>query len=291
MKKIIFSLILSLLISLSAVAKTVDQKKEELKKIYEAGGISKVEYEKSIEFLENPKREVKSNTKKKFSIKSKKTNSKKLFGKKDKDKDKDEITLEKIEELGEIIKFDKSYYTEGMLKKFIGCGKGMKCVGQKAGSYMWGNFGKSPSWGQKYPGKMIKSMAMYEVFYASRLYDTRKAIKRFKEDDYKKKGLFKKKKSKDEDAIRSLFGMNNGRKNMREALGMNMDTPAKEAIQKFWLLGEFLEMGVPTDNNITVNKDIKDRQDRLDVYKATISALKKKLEERAEEKKSTKDKS
>ena len=165
----------------------------------------------------------------------------------------------------------------------------MKCVGQKAGSYMWGNFGKSPSWGQKYPGKMIKSMAMYEVFYASRLYDTRKAIKRFKEDDYKK-GLFSKKK-RDEDAIRSLFGMNNGRKNMREALGMDMDTPAKEAIQKFWLLGEFLEMGVPTDNNITVNKDIKDRQDRLDVYKATISTLKKKLEERAEEKKSTKDKS
>ena len=289
MRRFFVCLILSVLISFGAVAKTIDQKKEELKKIYEAGGISKVEYEKSIDFLENSTKEKKSNTKKKFSIKSKKTNNKKLFGKKDKDKDKDEITLEKIEELGEIIKFDKSYYTEGMLKKFRGCGKGMKCVGQKAGSYMWGNFGKSPSWGQKYPGKMIKSMAMYEVFYASRLYDTRKAIKRFKEDDYKK-GLFSKKK-RDEDAIRSLFGMNNGRKNMREALGMDMDTPAKEAIQKFWLLGEFLEMGVPTDNNITVNKDIKDRQDRLDVYKATISTLKKKLEERAEEKKSTKDKS
>ena len=289
MHKFIFCLILSFLISFGAVAKTIDQKKDELKKIYEAGGISKVEYEKSIEFLENPKKEEKSNTKKKFSIKSKKTNDKKLFGKKD--KDKDEITLEKIEELGEIIKFDKSYYTEGMLKKFIGCGKGMKCVGQKAGSYMWSNFGKNPSWGQKYPGKMIKSMAMYEVFYASRLYDTRKAIKRFKENDYKKKGLFSKKKEKDEDAIRSLFGMNNGRKNMREALGMDMDTPAKEAIQKFWLLGEFLEMGVPTDNNITVNKDIEDRQERLDIYKATISNLKKKLEERAEEKKSTKNKS
>ena len=288
MQKFLFCIIFSFLISFGAVAKTIDQKKDELKKIYEAGGISKVEYEKSIEFLENPKKEVKSNSKKKFSIKSK-TNSKKLFGKKDKDKDKDKITLEKIEELGEIIKFDKSYYTKGMLKKFLGCGKGMKCVGQKAGSYMWGNFGKSPSWGQKYPGKMIKSMAMYEVFYASRLYDTRKVIKRFKEDKYKK-GIFSKKKQ-DEKAIKSLFGMNNGRKNMREALGMDMDTPAKDAIQKFWLLGEFLEMGVPIDNNITVNKDIKDRQDRLDVYKATISILKKKLEERAEEKKSTKDKS
>ena len=103
-------------------------------------------------------------------------------------------------------------------------------------------------------------MAMYEVFYASRLYKARKAIKRFKEDDYKK-GLFSKKKT-DEDAIRSLFGMNNGRKNMREALGMDMDTPAK-AIQKFWLLGEFLDMGVPTDNNITVNQDIK--ADKIDL--------------------------
>ena len=93
------------------------------------------------------------------------------------------------------------------------------------------------------------------------------------------------------DLIRSLFGMNNGRENMRKALGMNMDTPAKEAIQKFWLLGEFLELGAPKDNNITVDKDIKERQDKLDVYKATISTLKKKLEERAEEKKSTKGKS
>ena len=81
------------------------------------------------------------------------------------------------------------------------------------------------------------------------------------------------------------------KKNMREALGMDMETPTKEAIQKFWLLGEFLDMGVPTDNKITVNKDIKDRQDKLDIYKATISTLKKKLEERAEEKKTTKDKS
>ena len=43
MKILIFSLILSFLISLNAVAKTIDQKKEELKKIYEAGGISKIE--------------------------------------------------------------------------------------------------------------------------------------------------------------------------------------------------------------------------------------------------------
>ena len=57
MDKIFFTLIFTFLISFGVVAKTIDQKKEELKKIYEAGGISKVEYEKSIEYLENPKKE------------------------------------------------------------------------------------------------------------------------------------------------------------------------------------------------------------------------------------------
>ena len=270
-----------------AQAKSLDQKKTELKKIYEAGGISKIEYEKAKAFLSKSKETIKEKEKKQsytLGSKSKKTQIN-LFKK----KDKEEITLEKIEELGQIIKFDKSYYPEEMFKKFRGCGKGLKCVGKKAGTYMMSNFGKSSSWGQKYPGKMIKSMAMYEVFYASRLYDTKKPIQRFKDQKYKK-GLFSKKKS-DEKAIRSLFGMNKGRKNMREALGMDMDTPSKEAIQKFWLLGEFLDLGVPTNNNITINKDIKDRQDRLDVYKATITNLKKKLEERAKKKKNIKDNS
>ncbi len=295
MKKFIFSLILSLLISFSAFAKTIEQKKDELQKIYEAGGISKVEHEKAVEFLEKSSDQKKpKKKKKKFTLKEKskkKDKDKKNKKDEDKDKDKEEVTLEKIDELGEIVRFDESYYPESMLKEFTGHINSFKGTGQKAGSYMWNNFGKSSSWGQKYPGKMIKSMAMFEIFYASRLYQARKSIERFKANKYKNNFFSKKRKKEDEDKIRSLFGMNNGRENMRKALGMNMDTPAKEAIQKFWLLGEFLELGAPKDNNITVDKDIKERQDKLDVYKATISSLKKKLEERAEEKKSIKDKS
>ena len=293
MEKFILSLILSLLISFSAFAKTNEQKKDELKKIYEAGGISKIEYEKAVEFLEKSSDQKKpKKKKKKLTLKEKsKKKDKDKKNKKDKDKDKEEVTLEKIEELGEIVKFDESYYPESMLKEFRGHINSFKGTGQKAGTFMWNNFSKSSSWGQKYPGKMIKSMAMFEVFYASRLYQTRKSIERFKANKYKTDFFSKKKKKEDEDKIRSLFGMNNGRENMRKALGMNMDTPVKEAIQKFWLLGEFLELGAPKDNKITVDKDIKERQDKLDVYKATISTLKKKLEERAELKKSDKDKS
>ena len=141
---------------------------------------------------------------------------------------------------------------------------------------MMGNFGKNPSWGQKYPGKMIQSMAMYEIFYASRLYQSEKSIERFKKNKYKK-GIFSKKKS-DEKAIRSLISMNKGRESMRSALGMNMETPAKEAIQNFWLLGEFLELGKPKKNE--VNQVLTDRQEKLNDYKKKISLLKKKLEER-----------
>ena len=292
MRRLLSFLLISLFVCFSVSAKTLEQKKSELKKIYEAGGISKTEYKKAQEFLEvSPDKKKEKKKKQSFTLKKKSKKSKKSSKKKKKEEEKEEITQEKIDELGEIVKFDKSYYPETMVKEFKGHINSFKGIGQKAGSYMWGNFGKSSTWGQKYPGKMIKSMAMFEIFYASRLYQTRKSIERFTKNNYKKDFFSKKKKKVDEDKIRSLFGINEGRKNMRKALGMDMDTPTKEAIKKFWLLGEFLDLGVPKNNNITVNKDIKKRQDKLDVYKATISTLKKKLEERAEEKKSIKGKS
>ena len=274
MKPIVSYVVVYLLFSCVIVqAQSLDQKKTELKKIYEAGGISKIEFEKSKEFLSKSDEIIKEKEKKQsFTLGSKSKKSQiNLFKK----KDKEEITLEKIDELGIIIKFDKSYYPEEMLKKFKGCGKGLKCIGKKAGTYMMGNFGKSSSWGQKYPGKMIKSMAMYEVFYASRLYDARKPIQRFKDNKYKK-NIFSKKK-RDEEAIRSLFGMNNGRKNMREALGMSIDTPKAEAIKKFWLLGEFLDLGTSVKNE-KLKIDLKERQNLLAAYKLQIANLKKKLQ-------------
>jgi len=272
MKKIIFSLILSLLISLSAVAKTIDQKKEELKKIYEAGGISKIEYKKGVEFLEKSKEKEKKTKKKSLSLVKKKKKNKL----KKKDEDKEEITLEKIEKLGTPVKLDNSYFTAGMIKKLLGCNNSLKCKGKKAGGELFKTFNRSKSYGQKNPGKMIKAMGMYEVFYASKLWYARKSIKRFKENEYKK-GLFSKKK-RDEKEIRSLFGINKGRISMREALGMNSDTPTKEAIKKFWLLGEFLDLGTGIDNE-KLDKDLKERQELLEAYKLQISNLRKKLQD------------
>ena len=277
MIKYIFYTLFVLFITSSVFAKTLDQKKNELKKVYEAGGISKIEYEKALEFLEKPKDQKKA---KKKSISLSKNKDQKKSRKK-KDKELEEITLEKIEQLGKPVKFDDSYFTEGMIEKFLGCNNSFKCKGQKAGGELYKAFVKSSKAAQqKFPGRMIKGMAMYEVFYSSKLWYARKSLERYKENKYKK-GLINKRK-KDEKEIRSLLGMIKGRNSMREALGMNSDTPSKEAIKKFWLLGEFLDLGTGVKNE-KLDKDLKKRKELLEAYKLQIANLKKKLQDNNDE--------
>jgi uncharacterized protein YqgQ len=274
MKYLLISLILSFLITTNLFAKNLEQKKDELKKIYEAGGISKIEYKKAVEFLEKPEEKEKKVKKNSPSLTKKK--SKKKKSKKKKDKDLVEITLKKIDELGNPEKLDNSYFTKGMIKKFRGCNNSLKCKGKKAGATLFKTFNRSKSYSQRNPGEMIKAMAMYEVFYGSKLWYAKKSLERYKENNYKK-GSFSKKK-KDEKEIRSLFGINKGRVSMREALGMKLDTPTKEAIKKFWLLGEFLDLGTGIKNE-KLDQDLKKRQKLLEAYKFKIANLRKKLQD------------
>ena len=278
MKKIFFCLIFSLLISIGAVAKTLEQKKEEIKKIYHAGGISKIEYEKAIEFLESSDLKEKEAEKKTlFTKKNKDKNKNNPLKLIKKDKDLEKITLKKIEKLGKPVKFDDTYFTKGMIKKFKGCNNSFKCKGDKAGQELFKTFNRSKSYGQQNPGKMIKAMAMYEVFFAKKLWYAKKSIERYKENNYNNVTVILLK-QKDEKEIRSLIGINKGRKSMREALGMKMETPTKEVIKKFWLLGEFLDLGKGVKNK-KLNKDLKERQKLLETYKNEIVNLKKKLKD------------
>jgi len=281
MKKVMSGLLISLFICFGALAKNLDQKKLELKKIYDAGGITKSEYSKAQEFLENSEDKTKEKkSKPTFDLsKKKKSKTKSIFKKKEKDKEK--ITLKKVEELGQIIKFDDTYFTDAMIKEFgPGCNNSFKCRGGKAGQFLSKTFNRSKAYGQKNPGKMIKAMAMFEVFYAQKLWEDRKIIESYKENNYKKDKSWKKK--NDESKIRSLFGINKGRKSMREALGMNLETPAKEAIKKFWSLGEFLDLGTGVKNK-KLAKDLKERQKLLEAYRVEIGSLKKKLQNDLEE--------
>ena len=273
MNKLELKIIFIILLATNVQAKTLEKKKDEIKKIYQDGGISKVEYRKSLEFLEKSDDQEKKTKKQSFSLKNKKQ-KKNIFKKKDEDLEK--ITLEKIDELGKPVKFDNSYFTKGMIKKFKGCNNSLKCKGQKAGATLFKTFNKSKSYSQRHPGEMIKAMAMYEVFYASKLWYAKKSLERYKENNYKE-GFFSKRK-KDEKEIRSLFGINKGRVSMREALGMKPDTPTKEAIKKFWLLGEFLDLGTGVKNE-KLDQDLKKRQKLLEAYKFQIANLRKKLQD------------
>ena len=283
MRFFIFLITLTL-ISLSVSAKSIDQKKKELKKVYESGGITKTEYIKAMEFLEKPKKNKKKE-KKVFSLKKKK-NRINLFNKEN--KNEEEITLKKIDELGTPIKFDKSYYPESMQTKFKGYINSFSGQGKVAGQFLFKQFNKSKSYQQKNPGKLIKAMAMYEVFYASQLWDAKEKINRYKKNEYHNNLLSRKK--EDEKKIRSLLGMKKGQLSMREALGMTGDTPAKETIKKFWLLGEFLDLGQGVENE-KLSKDLKKRQELLANYKQQISKLKNKLKEDEENKDEENEKS
>ena len=76
MRKLLSFLLISLFVCFSVSAKTLEQKKSELKKIYEAGGISKIEYKKGVEFLEKSKEKEKKTKKKSLSLVKKKKKNK-----------------------------------------------------------------------------------------------------------------------------------------------------------------------------------------------------------------------
>ena len=277
MREFVFCLILSVLISFSAVAKTIDQKKNELKKIYEAGGISKIEFEKANNFLEEATKEEKK-IKKSLSLKKDKKKKKSIF-KKNKDPILEE-DLEKIEVYKKEI-FEKEFleYAPEVIE-FFGKSSNVLSRGKKAGKFMSIEFNRTEQGQQRFPGRMIKAMAAFEIFYIDSLRKNRKSLERYKANKGKK--YFGK--SSDEAKIRSLISINKGREKMRKALGMDLDTPRKEAIKKFWYLGEFLDLGKALKND-KYETGLNKRKKLLIEYKQKISLLKEKIKD--EQKKDT----
>ena len=277
MLKFVFCLILSVLISFSAVAKTIDQKKNELKKIYEAGGISKIEFEKANNFLDESTKEEKK-IKKSLSLNKDKKKKNTTF-KKNKNPILEE-DLEKIEVYNKEI-FEKEFleYAPEVIE-FFGKSSNVVSRGKKAGEFMSIEFNRSEQGQQRFPGKMIKAMAAFEIFYIDSLRKNRKSLERYKAN----KGKKYLRKSSDEANIRSLISINKGREKMRKALGMDLDTPRKEAIKKFWYLGEFLDLGKALKND-KYETGLDKRKKLLIEYKQKISLLKEKIKD--EQKKET----
>ena len=262
-----------------AQAKSLDQKKIELKKIYEAGGISKIEYEKAKTFLSKSKETIKEKEKKQSytlgskSKKSKKKSKKKSIFKKDK-----KPILE--EDLAKIETYNKKKFQEEFLKyppeviEFFGKNSNVTSRGKKSGQFMSVEFNRSEKGQQRFPGNMIKAMAAFEIFYIDSLRKNRKVLDRYKE----KKGTKYSRKSTDETKLRSLISLNQGREKMRKALGMDLQTPRVEAIKKFWYLGDFLSLGKALKNS-EYDNNLDKRKKLLIEYKQKITKLKDKIKE------------
>ena len=196
---------------------------------------------------------------------------KKLFQKEEKEK----VNLEDLEKLGIYEPIKK--YPEGMTKLFTHCKDyNLYCASKVAGMFVYKTFAKrSAIYGQRHPEEMMKAMAMYEVLYHSKLKDKKEKFERYRKNWPSEYG---RKKKRDEEAIRSLKSMNEGREKMRGALGMTLDTSIEDAMNRFWILGEFLEMGEPKKLG-KLDKDVKKRRELLKKYKSTVTRLKEKLNE------------
>lgn len=213
------------------------------------------------------------------SDKNKKKNQKQLKKLFSKVKPKDLVYIfstEDIEELGKPKKLDYKDYPLTLQKELKKQKHSFHAQAEKAGKILYSTFTRGPQYGQRYPGKMIQGMAMYEIFYADKLHKAKDALKRYNNDwSDPTEIIFKFKDNKD---IDSLIGMNKGRKNMRKALGMSLEMSTEDAIKRFWVLGEFLELGKPQKLE-KHSTEIKKRKKLINDYKVEIAALKKTLED------------
>ena len=249
-------------------------------KIYEEqfkqGLISEDEYNAVKKNFENKNSKKESNQKKELKlIKKEKSKKFKLFKKKEPIFD-DDLALLEIYDKNKFEEEFKKYPNE--IIEFFGKNSNNVSRAKKAGQYISIEFNRSAKGQAKFPGRMIKAMAAYEFLYIDRLRDGKGALLRYKE----KKNSKYLRKSADEKKIRGLISMNNGRKKMREALGMTLDTPRIEAAKKFWYLGEFLEMGTAVKNE-NYDKNLEKRKKLLNNYKQKISKLKEKIQSEEKE--------
>ena len=174
----------------------------------------------------------------------------------------------KLKEIGEFQ--EPKNYPEGFLKSTARKCKNKKfyCIQQRAIKEMSSRFKKSKKYNLKNPGNQIYAMAHFEIFYLNKLRTEKKNVEKFKKNWPKKKVKAKN--------ISSLIKLNESRKIMREALGMNLQTNIDVALDTYWTIADFLQQGEIKEHN--VDKHLISRGKVLDDYKSAVNKLKRTLE-------------
>lgn len=132
----------------------------------------------------------------------------------------------------------------------------------------------------KYPYLLLQAMAYYEYFYDYKLGEKRNQIyieKYRKAYENKFQNISIREKEKIEEIILDIVKINEGRIGMRKALGLSLENTSLEAIETFWTMAKFLEMGTPKKNYL--NSNLHKSKKKLDALKSKYKDIKLKLEE------------
>ena len=186
--------------------------------------------------------------------------------KKEEDKksnDIDDLEKEILEQVKLLGKFEEpKNYPSGFKEMFLkkGC-KTWNCLSKKTSIEMSKIFKRSEEYNLKNPGNQIRGMALYEIFYLNTLKKNEKKINKFLENWPKK--------TKSSKNVIRMIKLNKSREKMRSALGMDLNTSVEDAIEVYWLMSEFLDLGVTKEQEIS--KDLKLRKKYLTEYKQIVS--------------------
>ena len=167
---------------------------------------------------------------------------------------------------------EPSSYPQGMVKFFGETCIKFHCRAKKATKEMAKTFGRKQIYHQRYPGAQIYALAMFELFYLQQLKKKQKQVEKFIAawPDKKKHGK----------AGASLLKLNKSREQMRKALGMDLNTSIEDAMERYWVMGDFLEKGEIKKQKIS--KDIKKRGLLLDKYIKAVKNFKSSIKNQEE---------
>ncbi len=152
-------------------------------------------------------------------------------------------------------------YPDGMLKFFGTNCKTFTCRANKATKEMSLTFKRSKVYHQRKPGQQLYALAMFELFYLNQLKLKEKKVKEFIKSWPEK--------NKNGKEVVSLIKLNKSREKMRKSLGMDLNTGIEEAIERYWIMGDFLQKGEIKKEKIS--KDMKKREKLISKYKKAVN--------------------
>jgi len=187
------------------------------------------------------------------------------------EKKKPLTVVQEIKQLG--VFSEPSKYPEGMLEFFGTSCKNFTCRADKATKKMSLMFKRSKLYHQRKPGHQLYALAMFELFYLNELKKKEKRIKKFL--------LAWPEKNKYGKEVISLIKLNRSKEKMRKSLGMDLNTSIEEAMERYWIMGDFLQKGEIKKEKIS--KDIKKREKLLAKYKKAVNKFNSALKDKEDE--------